>query len=214
MSRPDRINQRGKEAYRSLMTAATIERVGLVSPWRREPKKGLYRDARRGRERPTVPGRLTELANFKPFQAAEKAVASNLALLEERMVELPKPTANVIEFMTEQEIRAHINKQRPRLNFVLKSISDQRLTSAVLNAPCYLSGLNDVEWNVVRERARAALHPQQAEMQQWLRKALAEAQEGLAATKRMLLERCQMREDDDGQFRSIREAVPRRSLTP
>jgi hypothetical protein len=30
-------------------------------------------------------------------------------------------------------------------------------------------------------------------MQQWLKKALAEVREGLAATKRMLLERCEMR---------------------
>jgi hypothetical protein len=140
-----------------------------------------------------VPGRLTELANFKPFHVAEKAVAGNLALLEERRIELPKPATNVVDFLTEQEIPAHINKQRSRLNFVLKAITDQRLTSAVLNAPSYLSGLNDVEWNVVRERARAALHPQQSKMQQWLKKALAEVREGLAATKRMLLERCEMR---------------------
>ena len=44
-------------------------------------------------------------------------------------------------------------------------------------------------------------------MQQWLKKALAEVQEGLAATKRMLLERCEMREDSDGQFHSIRDPL-------
>src|SRR5450759_2119347 len=42
-------------------------------------------------------------------------------------------------------------------------------------------------------------------MQQSLRKALEELREGVAATKRMLLERCEMREDD-GQFRSVHEA--------
>lgn len=63
----------------------------------------------------------------------------------------------------------------------------------MLNTPPYLSGLTDVEWNVVRERARAALHPQQEEMQRWLKRALAEVVEGMAATKRMLLERCEMR---------------------
>ncbi|MEH2573475.1 hypothetical protein [Bradyrhizobium sp. AZCC 1708] len=150
---------------------------------------------------------LTELANFKPFQLAEKAVANNLAHLEERMVELPKPTTNAIEFMLEQEIRAYISEQPSRLNFVIKSLADQRVTSAVLNAPPYLSGLTDVEWNVVRERARAALHPAQSEMQEWLKKALAEVQEGIAAAKRMLLERCEMREDGEGQFRSIREPI-------
>jgi hypothetical protein len=92
------------------------------------------------------------------------------------------------------------------------ALSDARLTSAVLNAPSYLSGLNDVEWNVVRERARTALHPEQTEMQKLLKKALAEVQEGLASTKRMLLERCETREDDDGQFRSIREPITRHKV--
>ena len=43
----------------------------------------------------------------------------------------------------------------------------------------------------MRERARAALHPQQEEMQRWLKRALAEVVEGMAAAKRMLLERCE-----------------------
>jgi hypothetical protein len=57
------------------------------------------------------------------------------------------------------------------------------------------------------------LHPVQADMQAKLTKALSELREGVAATKRMLLERTEMREDDDGQFRSIREPSPRGALT-
>jgi hypothetical protein len=38
---------------------------------------------------------LSELTGFKALQTAEKAVADNVAHLEERMVALPKPTANV-----------------------------------------------------------------------------------------------------------------------
>lgn len=155
---------------------------------------------------------LTELSDFKPFRTAEKAVASNLALLEERMVELPKPTTSGPEFMLEQEIRGYISEQKSSVDFVLKSMADRRVVSAVLNAPPYLSGLSDTEWNMVRERARAALHPEQSEMQQWLKKALSEVEEGMAAAKRMLLERCEMREDDNGQFRSIREPLPGRAL--
>jgi hypothetical protein len=147
---------------------------------------------------------LTELADFKPFQVAEKAVANNLAFLEERMVELPKPTTNSVEFLMEQEIRAYLNQEKSPINVVLKSMSDQRLVSAVLTAPPYLSGLSDTQWNMVRERARAALHPEQAEMQEWLKKALAEVREGMAAAKRILLERCEMREDGNGQFSAIR----------
>jgi hypothetical protein len=51
----------------------------------------------------------------------------------------------------------------------------------------------------------AALHPQQAEMQEWLNKAIAEVREGMAAAKRMLLERCEVREERDGRFSALRE---------
>lgn len=155
---------------------------------------------------------LSELQDFKPFQLSEKAVTQDVGQLEERMVELPKPTNNPVDFMLEKEIRSYVSKQKSSIDFVIKSMSDQRVLSAVLNAPPYLSGLSDIEWNVVRERARAALHPRQSEMQQWLKKALAEVKEGMAAAKRMLLERCELREDDDGQFRGIR--VPMAGARP
>lgn len=156
---------------------------------------------------------LIELADFKPLQVAEKAVANNLAFLEQRMVELPKPTTNSIEFMMEQEIRGYLNHEKSPINVVLKSMSDQRMISAVLTAPPYLSGLTDTQWNMVRERARAALHPEQAEMQEWLNKALSEVREGMAAAKRIVLERCEMREDGDGQFSAIREPLSRRAAS-
>jgi hypothetical protein len=126
--------------------------------------------------------------------------------LGERMVELPKPTSNPVDFMLEQEIRGHISEEKSSIDFVLKGMADRRVLSAVLNAPPYLSGLSDTEWNVVRERARAALHPQQSEMQQWLRKALAEVREGMAATKRMILERCEIQQNGEGQ-RAIRSGT-------
>ena len=40
-------------------------------------------------------------------------------------------------------------------------------------------------------------------MHQKLTKAMQDLREGIAATKRMLLERCKLREGGDGQFRSI-----------
>jgi hypothetical protein len=73
--------------------------------------------------------------------------------------------------------------------------------------------IRNAEWNVVRERARAALHPQQLEMLQWLKKALAEVREGVAATKRLVLERCELRQDDDHQFRPVRSSLPHEAST-
>ena len=58
---------------------------------------------------------------------------------------------------------------------------DPRILGALLKAPSCLSGLSDMEFNVVRERACAALHPELAQMQQWLTKALEELREGIAA---------------------------------
>jgi hypothetical protein len=81
-----------------------------------------------------------------------------------------------------------------------------------LNAPAFLSGLSDAEFKVVRERARAALHPEQVQMQQQLTKSLEELRAGVAAAKRMLLERCEVR-DDDGRFRSVHEPLPPGTLT-
>jgi phage I-like protein len=78
----------------------------------------------------------------------------------------------------------------------MKSVSDPRILGAILNAPPFLSGLNDTEFNLIRQRARTALHPEQSQMQEKLKKALAELQEGSAATKRMVLERCELREDE------------------
>lgn len=71
-----------------------------------------------------------------------------------------------------------------------------------------LSSLSNTELALVRERARAALHPAQADMQSKLAKALEELRQGVAATERLLRERCELREDDDGQARPNREPVP------
>lgn len=83
----------------------------------------------------------------------------------------------------------------------------------MLTSDAFLSGLNDAEFNLVRERARTALHPEQAELQKKLTKALSELREGVEATQRMLLERTEMRVDDDGQFRSVHKPPPRGKLT-
>jgi hypothetical protein len=150
---------------------------------------------------------LSALAAFKPLQAAEKAVADNVAHLEERMLDLPKPITNAVDVMLEQEIRGYISEQKTPIEFVLKSMSDQRVLSAVLTASPFLSGLSDTEWNMVRERAPVALHPQQSEMQQWLNKALGEVREGLRAAKRILLDRCELMEESEGQFRPVRQTA-------
>jgi hypothetical protein len=155
---------------------------------------------------------LAELAKFKPLQAAEKATLDNIDYLEMKMIDLPQPPTNVADVGLAQEIRSYISKQKSPIDAAMKSMSDPRILSAILNAPPFLSGLTDAEFKVVRERARAALHPEQVQMQQQLTKSLEELRAGLAAAKRMLLERCELR-DDDGQLHSIHEPSPRGALT-
>lgn len=150
---------------------------------------------------------LAELTELKAVKLAEKAVADNLAFLEERMVEMPKPPSNVADVMLAQEVRAFVKSQSSPIDFVIKSIADRTVLSAILNAPNFLSGLTETEWNVVRGRARETLHPEETEMQKQLRKALTDVREGVAAAKRTLLERCEMREDVEGQFHSVHEPV-------
>jgi transcriptional regulator len=57
--------------------------------------------------------------------------------------------------------------------------------------------LTDTQLSVVRERALAALHPNKSDMQKELARALDELREGIAATKRMPLERCEKRRKDE-----------------
>ncbi|MBR0703130.1 hypothetical protein JQ599_24730 [Bradyrhizobium diazoefficiens] len=148
---------------------------------------------------------LAELAELKPVKAAEKAVADNLAHLEERMVEMPRPPSSIAEVMLAQEIREFVRRQKSPIDFVMRSVGDRAVLSAILNAPNFLSGLSETEWNVVRGRARETLHPEETNAQQQLRKAMGDVLEGVAATKRALMERCEMREDSEGNLHSVHE---------
>lgn len=157
---------------------------------------------------------LNEMVQFKPFLAAERAVTNDIDLIEKRMTDLPQPPIHVAEVALAQEIRQHLRRQKRPIDLVLKLMSDPRILSAILSAPAFLSGLSEIELNLVRERARTALHPEQVETQAKLSGALEELRLGVAATRRLLLERTETREDDDGQFRSTREPPPRGGRTP
>jgi hypothetical protein len=84
---------------------------------------------------------------------------------------------------------------------MMKAMTDLRVLGALLNAPAFLSGLNEEQQNVIRDRALQTLHPEQVEKQKLLTKALDEVRAGVGAAKRAILERCEMRENPGGQFR-------------
>lgn len=120
-------------------------------------------------------------------------------------MEMPKPPGTFAEVMLAQEIRALVRSQKSPIDFVMKSITDRSVLSAILTAPDYLSGLTEAEWNVVRARAREALHPEETEMQKHLAKAMEDVRAGVAATKRAILERCEILGDSKAKLHPNRE---------
>jgi hypothetical protein len=48
---------------------------------------------------------LTELANFKPLQAAEKVTLDNIDYLEKKLIDLPQPPTNIADVALAQDIR-------------------------------------------------------------------------------------------------------------
>lgn len=146
---------------------------------------------------------LSELENWSPLRAAERAITENIDYLEKKMTDLPQPPAAVADVMLAQEIRAHIRRQKSRIDVAVKSISDPRMLGAILTAPACLSGLSDAEWNLVRERARAALHPEQSEMQKQLRKSLEDLRGGIEGAKQMVRERCQIAEPESSNSEAL-----------
>jgi hypothetical protein len=114
--------------------------------------------------------------------SAEKAVASDLSGLEEKMGKLSPPPTDVAGALLAAEIRAHVAKQNNPLEFAMKSIPDGRVLGALLHAPAFLSGLADDHLSIIRDRAREALHPAEAEKQRSLKKALDKVRSGVAAS--------------------------------
>lgn len=90
----------------------------------------------------------------------------------------------------------------------MRCISDPLMLRAILTAPACLSGLSDAELSVVRERARTALHPEQAQMQQELAKSRDDLGGGVDAARRMVRERCQIGEDDSIRKPLLRSRCP------
>ncbi len=136
---------------------------------------------------------LSELENdWQPLRSATRAIDENVAFLEKKMTGLPQPPTTIADVALAQEIRQHMKAQKSPIDFAMQSISEPRTLGAILSAPAYLSGLSDSEWDVVREKARRTLHPEQVEMQQQLTRARDDLRAGVDAAKRMVKERCKI----------------------
>jgi hypothetical protein len=128
-------------------------------------------------------------------------------MLEKRMMQIPPAPTDIADVMLAVEIRAHVARQTSPIDFALKSVSNARVLGALSHASAALSGLTDDQLALVRSRAREALHLEQTALQQKLTSALGELKKGLGAAKRLIFERCELREDSDGRFHSTRKPL-------
>lgn len=189
-------------AVRALITAVdancrAVEQDSDLSP------EGIYRKrAEIGRRA------VGDLAEFAPLRSAESAVSRAVAVFESGMVDLPKPPTGIAEVALAQELRAHVRAQENPTGFVLNHLDDGRVVGAVLHAPGFLSGLKDEDLNVIRDRARSALYPEQVQRRKEAEEALEALRKGIAAAQRIILARTETRIDRDDKVRGIREPVP------
>jgi predicted AAA+ superfamily ATPase len=128
------------------------------------------------------------------------------------MVDLPQAPASVIDADKAREIRSYLREQKSAVDFIMKQLADRDILTAVLTAKPFLSGLTDVQFNLVRERCRSGLYPEQQNLQEWLAKALDDLRNGVEAARLLVCERCDLRLDDDGQARPIRSPLPKPAL--
>ncbi|TIL63152.1 MAG: hypothetical protein E5Y89_25830, partial [Mesorhizobium sp.] len=119
-----------------------------------------------------------KLADLPTQTAAEAAVASAISMFEARMVDLPKSPLTVAEVALAQELRTYMRAQKNPIGFVLNHLDDKRLVGAVLDAPGFLSGLEDEGLNVIRDRAKSALHPEQVQQRKDAEEALEALRKG------------------------------------
>lgn len=171
------------EAARALLAAVDANCRAI------EKDEDLSIDGMRRRRAEIGRQALEELAEFAPVKKAERAVERAVETFEAAMIELPKAPAALADVAMAQELRQHIAKQKSPVDFVLNNLSDPRVIGAVLHAPPFLSGLNDEAFNLIRERARNGLHPEQVKRRQEAEVALAALKEGVEAAKRLVLDR-------------------------
>lgn len=139
-----------------------------------------------------------QLSNFAAVKTAESAVSGAIGIFEAGMVDIPRPPTNAADVALAQEVRAHVRAQESPTTFVLNNMSDSRVVGAVLHAPGFLSGLNDEAVNIVRDRMRSALHPEQVKQRKAAEDALSELQSGVDAARRLILARTDTRAGTKG----------------
>ena len=71
--------------------------------------------------------------------------------------------SNIAEAVLQSEIRAHLAAMNGnKVSFIDQHAADQRVASAVLGAPAFLSGLTEAELAIVHQRVEQHVSPEVA----------------------------------------------------
>jgi hypothetical protein len=140
----------------------------------------------------------------KLMEPAESAAGRRIEKLREKMdavVTKGKPK-DVAEAQIAAEIRAHIAKQESPVMAALRLKGDAKAISAVLDAPPFLSGLNEQEAATLRAEALASTE-QQHEVNE-ITNALAVCKGAIKGAASMICERAKVRQRHDGTWEEFR----------
>lgn len=130
---------------------------------------------------------------------ARTSVANALESLSQRIMDAVKPPGSPAEVALYAEIRQHMRMQGGNpFEFFKKHAADERVASAVLSAPAFLSGLTDTEFNHLKNEAESRINPTARGTMNELSKALEHLEAGIKSAERMIATRCQLMKTKDG----------------
>ncbi len=150
---------------------------------------------------------IADFQQSKTLASAKETVERQVAKWEEKTGMVIKPPANIAEAVVYSEIRAHLAAMKEnKVDFVERHLSDPRVTSAVLSAPPFLSGLTDAEIAVVQTRIEQHVAPEIAGARDATLKAVKEAEHGWQRAMDKIGERAGLTKGADGTGRVLETA--------
>jgi hypothetical protein len=152
---------------------------------------------------------ISDLEGSGALQRARTSVQSATELFENRVsteANIKAPT-DISGALMAQEIRAHVAKQQSPRNFVTKNADDDRVVSAVLTAPAFLSGLSDTEFNAVAHAVKNRANPEAVQHRDESQKALEHLEAGWNKAIREIATMGQIRRNAEGSWEQMKVAA-------
>ena len=141
---------------------------------------------------------LSEVRKDARIGKARAAAAQIEETLGKRVREAVKAPSTPFDIALHAEIRAVIRETGQAAVFIDEHVGDERVLTAVLTAPAFLSGLSDVEFNLLKSREESRLNPEAAATVADVAKALEQIKHGLVIAEKMIGERGQLMKTADG----------------